>query len=154
MLFRSLELAGHLEAGTPFYSKYRFRPLRPISEIQGRFTGERGEFVAGVFAQAQLARSWYGVDLESVADKLGQPRARVLTAPDWLGEQGRIKKFGCQYRGMDELSQDITCRGVVMKKYQEGAQKFVELDIWTENPQGQKTTPGQAVVTLPSRNGG
>ena len=72
---------------------------------------------------------------------------------DWLGEQGRIKKFGCQYRGMDELSQDITCRGVVMKKYQEGTQNIVELDIWTENPQGQKTTPGQAVVTLPSRNG-
>ena len=73
---------------------------------------------------------------------------------DWLGEQGRIKKFGCQYRGMDDLSQDITCRGVVMKKYQEGTQNIVELDIWTENPQGQKTTPGQAVVTLPSRNGG
>ncbi len=73
---------------------------------------------------------------------------------DWLGEQGRIKKFGCQYRGMDEPSQEITCRGVVMKKYQEGTQNIVELDIWTENPEGQKTTPGQAVVTLPSRNGG
>ena len=73
---------------------------------------------------------------------------------DWLGEQGRIKKFGCQYRGMDEPSQEITCRGVIMKKYQEGDQNIVELDIWTENPEGQKTTPGQAVVTLPSRNGG
>ena len=73
---------------------------------------------------------------------------------DWLGEQGRIKKFGCQYRGMDEPSQEITCRGVIMKKYQEGTQNIVELDIWTENPEGQKTTPGQAVVTLPSRNGG
>ncbi len=70
---------------------------------------------------------------------------------DWIGEQGRIKRFGCQYRGMDEPNQDIVCRGVVTKKYREGEQNFVELDIWTENPQGQKTTPGTAVVTLPSR---
>ena len=70
---------------------------------------------------------------------------------DWAGEQGSIKQFGCQYRGMDEPNQEIVCRGVVTKKYQEGDQNIVELDVWTENPQGQKTTPGQAVVTLPSR---
>ena len=72
---------------------------------------------------------------------------------DWAGDAGQIKKFGCQYRGMDEPNQDITCRGVVTKKYQEGAQNIVELDVWTENPAGQKTTPGVATVTLPSRNG-
>ena len=71
---------------------------------------------------------------------------------DWAGDAGRIKKFGCQYRGMDEPAQDITCRGVVTKKYSEGDSNFVELDVWTENPQGQKTTPGTAVVTLPSRS--
>ena len=71
---------------------------------------------------------------------------------DWAGDQGRIKKFGCQYRGMDEPNQDIACRGVVTKKYSEGDQHFVELDVWTENPQGQKTSPGIAVVTLPSRS--
>ncbi len=73
---------------------------------------------------------------------------------NWVGAEGTIKKFGCSYRGMDEPVQDITCRGVISKKYQEGDQNLVELEIWTENPQGQKTTPGSAVVTLPSRNGG
>ena len=72
---------------------------------------------------------------------------------DWAGEKGRVKKFGCQYRGMDEPNQDITCRGVITKKYSEGDNNFVELDIWTENPKGQKTSPGVAVVTLPTRNG-
>ncbi|MEX0785605.1 MAG: MaoC/PaaZ C-terminal domain-containing protein [Dehalococcoidia bacterium] len=71
---------------------------------------------------------------------------------DWVGEQGHVRKFGCSYRGMDDAKQDITCGGVVTKKYQEGDQHFVELDIWTENPQGQKTTPGTAVVTLPARS--
>ena len=71
---------------------------------------------------------------------------------DWIGDAGRIKKFGCQYRGMDEPKQDIVCRGVVTKKYQQNGDNVVELDVWTENPQGQKTTPGTAVVSLPSRN--
>ncbi|MEX1252990.1 MAG: MaoC/PaaZ C-terminal domain-containing protein [Dehalococcoidia bacterium] len=71
---------------------------------------------------------------------------------DWAGDSGKIKRFGCQYRGMDEPNQDIVCRGVVTKKYQEGEANIVELEVWTENPKGQKTSPGQAVVTLPSRN--
>ncbi len=70
---------------------------------------------------------------------------------DWAGEQGKVKRFGCSYRGMDEPNQDILCKGVVSKKRQEGGENIVELEIWTENPQGQKTSPGQAIVTLPSR---
>ena len=31
---------------------------------------------------------------------------------DWIGEKGEIKKFNCQYRGMDVPGQDIICRGV------------------------------------------
>jgi acyl dehydratase len=70
---------------------------------------------------------------------------------DWAAPGGRIREFGCQYRGMDYPNQDITCGGVVTKKYVEGDQHIVELDVWTENPQGQKTTPGTAKVVLPSR---
>jgi acyl dehydratase len=67
---------------------------------------------------------------------------------DWLGDKGQIKKYGCQYRGMDLPNQDITCRGVITGK--EG--NLVQLDIWAENPNGDKTTPGKATVTLPSRS--
>ncbi|MEX2373292.1 MAG: MaoC/PaaZ C-terminal domain-containing protein [Dehalococcoidia bacterium] len=70
---------------------------------------------------------------------------------DWVAPQGRIEKFGCQYRGMDYPDQDITCGGVVTKKYVEDGRNVVELDVWTENPNGQKTTPGTARVVLPSR---
>lgn len=70
---------------------------------------------------------------------------------DWVGEKGDIKKYGCQYRGMDIPGQDITCRGVITNKLQEGGQNLVELDIWTEKPDGDKTTPGKATVILPSR---
>ncbi len=52
---------------------------------------------------------------------------------------------------MDDAKQDINCRGVITKKYQENDENIVELDIWTENPDGKKTSPGTGIVTLPSR---
>ncbi|GMU39137.1 MAG: MaoC family dehydratase [Chloroflexota bacterium] len=70
---------------------------------------------------------------------------------DWVAPGGRIERFGCQYRGMDYPNQDILCKGVVTRKYDEGDRHVVELDVWTENPSGQRTSPGTARVTLPSR---
>lgn len=71
---------------------------------------------------------------------------------DWAGEQGQVRRFGCAYRGMDEPDQDILCRGVVTRKYEEAGKRLVELDIWTEKPDGKKTSPGTGVVSLPSRS--
>jgi hydroxyacyl-ACP dehydratase HTD2-like protein with hotdog domain len=81
---------------------------------------------------------------------------------DWIGEEGRIKAFACSYRGMDYTGQEIICRGVVTKTYEQDGEHLVDLEIWTEtgkadddgrpkNPEGVKTTPGTATVSLPSR---
>ena len=70
---------------------------------------------------------------------------------DWIGEKGKIKKYNCQYRGMDVPGQDIICRGVITAKRQEDGKSLVDLDIWTEKADGEKTSPGKATVILPSR---
>jgi acyl dehydratase len=67
---------------------------------------------------------------------------------NWLGHAGQIRRIACQYRGMDFPQQDIVCRGKVKRKWQENGAKLVEIDVWTENPEGKKTTPGSAVVAL------
>ena len=67
---------------------------------------------------------------------------------DWVGNNGRIKKYGCSYRGMDYPNENIVCKGVVRKKYEQGGEKLVDLEVWTENPQGQQTTPGSATVVF------
>ena len=69
----------------------------------------------------------------------------------WMGPLGVLKRLSCQYRGMDVPGQTITGKGTVTRKYQEGGQNLVDCDIWLENPEGQKTTPGTATVVLPSR---
>ena len=71
---------------------------------------------------------------------------------DWVGTEGNLKKLTCRYRGMDVPDQDITVRGKVTKKYIKDGEHCVELEVWTENPNGEKTTPGTALVVLPSRS--
>ena len=70
---------------------------------------------------------------------------------NWMGPLGTLKRLTCQYRGMDFPGQPITVRGSVTKRYHDMGQDLVECEIWLENPDGQKTTPGTATVQLPRR---
>jgi acyl dehydratase len=69
----------------------------------------------------------------------------------FAGYKGRVKQFGVSYRGMDLLNKKITVKGVVSGKRQEGGENLVDLEVWTEDADGKKTTPGRATVALPSR---
>ncbi len=71
---------------------------------------------------------------------------------DWVGQYGTLRKLSAQYRGMDVPGTPIYAKGVVTKKYVESGENLVECDIWLENHKGEKTTPGSAVVALPSRS--
>ena len=70
---------------------------------------------------------------------------------DWMGPLGTLAMLSCQYRGMDSPGQPITAKGSVTRKYQEDGRNLVDCEIWLENTEGQKTTPGSATVELPSR---
>ena len=70
---------------------------------------------------------------------------------EWIGDGGSVQRLACQYRGMDMIAKDITCKGVVKAKRSEGGRNLLDLEIWTEDPDGKQTTPGTAVVALPSR---
>jgi ATP-dependent DNA helicase RecQ len=86
-LLTYLELDGYLEAGTPFYGRYEFKPLAPSAEILKRFEGERREFLAKIFRQSEKARTWFHIDLERAAAATGSPRERVVRALDYLADQ-------------------------------------------------------------------
>ena len=67
---------------------------------------------------------------------------------NWLGHTGHVQTIACQYRGMDLQGTTFTCKGVVTGKREENGRKLVDLEVWTENAQGQRTTPGSATVVL------
>jgi acyl dehydratase len=70
---------------------------------------------------------------------------------DWLGEGGVLLKLSGSYRGINKVNEDIICNGKVTKKYVEESKHYARVEIWAENPQGEKTVTGSAVVMLPSR---
>ena len=71
---------------------------------------------------------------------------------DWLGEGGALLKLNGSYRGMNLVHEDLICNGKVTKKYVEAGKNLARVEIWVENPQGDKTVTGAAVVSLPSRD--
>jgi acyl dehydratase len=70
---------------------------------------------------------------------------------DWIGEGGVLLKLNGSYRGMNKVHEDIICNGKVTKKYVEDGKNCAKVEIWAENPQGEKTVTGTAVISLPSR---
>jgi acyl dehydratase len=74
---------------------------------------------------------------------------KMLT--DWLGGEGTLVKLNASYRGINRVDEDIICNGKVTKKYIEENNHLARVEIWAENPQGEKTVTGSAVVMLPSR---
>ncbi len=99
-LLTYLELEGYLQGGTPFYADYSFKPLQCSSEILGRFEGERRTFLAGIFRHAVKGRTWFKLDIGQTAVTLGSSRERIISALDWLAQQGllEVKAAGIRHR--------------------------------------------------------
>ena len=80
----------------------------------------------------------------------------------WMGEQGTLKKFSCQYKAVDyprlmksmaepEEGETWWCRGKVTKKYIENDEHCLDCQVRVENGKGEATTQGKATVILPAK---
>jgi hypothetical protein len=63
---------------------------------------------------------------------------------DWLGDRGTLKTFEVSYRGLDVPGKPYRCRGRVTKVDGDD----VELEVWGEDSDGQRTTLGTASVEM------
>tara|TARA_A100001037_G_scaffold287856_1_gene297840 strand:+ start:501 stop:929 length:429 start_codon:yes stop_codon:yes gene_type:complete len=70
---------------------------------------------------------------------------------DFVGHEGTLKKLSCQYRAMDIPGTPVFAKGNVVKTYVQDNENIVECEIWLEDHEGKKTTPGYGVVALPSK---
>jgi acyl dehydratase len=71
---------------------------------------------------------------------------------DWMGDQGTLVKLNGSYKGMNRVHEDIICNGKVTKKYTEDGRNLARVEIWAENPGGEKTVTGSAIVALPLKS--
>jgi len=113
----------------------------PTTRQLVQYAGAQGDFYEIHYDQ-EFARSVAlpGVILHGLlkAAFLGQ----LVT--DWLGDRGSLKSFEVSYRGIDQPGRPYRCRGKITKV--DGDQ--VELEVWGEDSDGNKTTVGSATALM------
>jgi hypothetical protein len=73
---------------------------------------------------------------------------------NWMGDDGFLKRLSAQGRLFNLFGDTQWMSGKVVKKYKEGREYAVDLDIWCDNQRGERTTIGSATVWLPSKEEG
>jgi acyl dehydratase len=71
---------------------------------------------------------------------------------DWMGDDAWLWKLSCQHRKFNYIGDTSWVRGKVVDKQETDAGHEVHLEVWVENQRGETTTPGTAVVLLPTRD--
>jgi acyl dehydratase len=69
--------------------------------------------------------------------------AQLVTSA--VGSGGILRSFEVTYRGIDLPGRPCRCRGLVTAV----TDGIAELEVWTEDPGGTRTTIGKATVELP-----
>lgn len=71
----------------------------------------------------------------------------------WAGEEGEIRELSLQFRAINHKNDVLTTVATVTGKSAENGEHVVRLDVGVKNQDGAQTSPGIAVVALPSRGG-
>ncbi|HEX2569840.1 MAG TPA: ATP-dependent DNA helicase RecQ [Polyangia bacterium] len=86
-----LELDGLAKQTTPIYAEYKWKYLTPRDRVLAQFDEARRRFLDAVFAAATEGRTWARLDLAEAAERLGEPRERLVRALDYLAEKGHLE---------------------------------------------------------------
>jgi ATP-dependent DNA helicase RecQ len=96
--------------------------LRPESEILAGHTAERQHFLTRLFEAGRRGPKYLTLELEAVAQKLGEPRERITKALAWLEETGAISQTPAGLRHGFRL-----CAGAANASPREVAARLSEL---------------------------
>lgn len=90
-LLTNLELSGQLEATSPRYEVYKFKPRLSSQDILKNFKDERRAFAASVLSLAVKRKIWFELNMTQAADRLKCDRSRVVKMLDFFAEKGWIE---------------------------------------------------------------
>ena len=150
-LLTYLELLGHIEAGTPFYAEYQFKPLVSSAEILGHFEGQRKAFLQKLLAQAKKAQTWFHVNLDEACRNIGEPRDRVVRALDYLSEQkwlelktaGVRQKYRLKDRPRDQAALVKTLCTRVLQRESREIERLRQVAEWVQQDSCQVAALGK-----------
>jgi len=110
------------------------------------------EFPEAIHWEPAMARVFGAPEAFDIGVQRTTWLARVAT--NWQGDDGFLRKLDAQTRGFNFIGDTTWCRGRVTRKFIEGQESLVELDLWAVNQRGETTAKATAMVSLPSRERG
>jgi acyl dehydratase len=69
----------------------------------------------------------------------------------WIGDEAEVRELSLQFRAVNHKHDVLRTSAVVTEKKQEDGENLVVLEVNDLNQKDEKTAPGRAVVSLPSR---
>ncbi len=70
---------------------------------------------------------------------------------NWMGDDGFLRKLDDRVPVLPIVGEVLCNKGKVTRKYVEGDEHLVDLDVWTDNLDGERLITGSATVRLASR---
>ena len=86
-----LELFEVIKPLYSYFAEYKYKFLLPQEELLDRFKGERQDFVSAILNASDMAKTWATVNFEQLNQLYPSERSRVVTALDYLDQQGMIE---------------------------------------------------------------
>ena len=74
--------------------------------------------------------------------------SQLLT--DWAGPLGRLRSLDVNYRRPTRHGEELKCIGLITDTHEEGPNTVVKLDVYIEDPRGDRPTQGVAEVVIPT----
>ncbi len=85
-----LELEGIITPKFTYFEEYAFKSIKSTENIIDLFQGERRTFIQALFDHCVVKKTWTYVDIQAILDNYNTDRSRVLTALEWMDDQGHL----------------------------------------------------------------
>ncbi|MEX2607222.1 MAG: ATP-dependent DNA helicase RecQ [Kiritimatiellia bacterium] len=129
-LLTYLELEGILLSMGPHYNEYKFQPQRSSAGMLAKFDPDRQAFLKKLFSQAKKGRTWFSIDLEQAANKMGEDRKRLVAALNYLEEKGelvmRVAGLRHGYRILKRPESAEAVAADIQKRFQQSEKRDIE----------------------------
>jgi len=110
--------------------------------------GDRTNSDTGRFLDAEAARL-VGFPEPVTPGEMAQAYvAQLLT--DWAGPAGRLQSLDVNFRRPAVHNEDLRCIALVTDVRPQGAETLVRVDVYAENPRGDRPVQGVGEVVLPT----
>jgi len=118
-----LEILGVIKPLYNYFAEYKYKQLVAQPQIIEHFNAERADFVQAIFDSADKKKLWAEVNFDKLNSQYASERSRVVSALDYLDQQGLIE---LQTKQMTQVYQVLVSNFDVAKLTEKLSKRFLD----------------------------